>query len=153
MAREEKTREARHGLNRLAALADPRIGLFILIYFTIALGSNGFGFYVPEILKRHFSGWGADAIGYLYLIPNVTTAIAMFLIGRHSDRTGERRWHLALCAFLAAIGWGAQRDPPIALARPALPDAGPGGDDQHDRAVLVARHLVLSGSARSAGSR
>jgi len=29
----------------------------------------------------------------------------MFLIGRHSDRTGERRWHLALCALLAAIGW------------------------------------------------
>jgi hypothetical protein len=29
----------------------------------------------------------------------------MFLIGRHSDRTGERRWHLALCALAAAVGW------------------------------------------------
>ena len=25
--------------------------------------------------------------------------------GVHSDRTGERRWHVALPAFLAAVGW------------------------------------------------
>ncbi|MGP0069666.1 MAG: MFS transporter [Isosphaeraceae bacterium] len=105
MEKEEKGQESRHGLNRLGALADWRVGLFILIYFTIALGSNGFGFYAPEILKRHFSDWKADGIGYLYLIPNLTTAVAMLLIGGHSDRTGERRWHLAACAFLAAIGW------------------------------------------------
>jgi ACS family tartrate transporter-like MFS transporter len=106
MAREEKSREERHGLHRLQALADPRVGLFILLYFTIALGSNAFGFYAPEILKRHFSGWRDDAIGYLYLVPNLTTAAAMFLIGLHSDRTGERRWHLAWCALFAAAGWG-----------------------------------------------
>jgi hypothetical protein len=29
----------------------------------------------------------------------------MVLIGIHSDRTGERRWHVALSALLAAIGW------------------------------------------------
>jgi MFS transporter, ACS family, tartrate transporter len=106
MVLEEKGREERHGLNRLQALADPRVGLFILLYFTIALGSNAFGFYAPAILKRQFSGWGDDAIGYLYLVPNLATAAAMFLIGRHSDRTGERRWHLAACALYAAAGWG-----------------------------------------------
>ena len=105
MAREEQNREARHGLNRLNALAHPMMGLFILLYFTIALGSNSFGFYAPEILNRHFSGWGPQRIGYLNFIPNITTAIAMLLIGRHSDRTGERRWHLAVCALIAALGW------------------------------------------------
>jgi ACS family tartrate transporter-like MFS transporter len=127
MAREERSREERHGLNRLRALADPRVGLFILLYFTIALGSNGFGFYAPEILKRHFSGWGADAIGYLYLIPNLTTALAMFLIGRHSDRTGERRWHLAVCALLAAVGWGVSatsRSPWVVLLALTIAQAG-----------------------------
>ncbi len=105
MALEEKSREERHGLNRLQALADPRVGLFILLYFTVALGTNAFGFYAPEILKRHFTGWKDDAIGYLYLVPNLTTAVAMFLVGRHSDRTGERRWHLTSCALIAVIGW------------------------------------------------
>lgn len=29
----------------------------------------------------------------------------MIANGTHSDRTGERRWHVALPAFLAAAGW------------------------------------------------
>jgi ACS family tartrate transporter-like MFS transporter len=127
MAREERRQEERHGLNRLGALADPRVGLFILLYFTIALGSNGFGFYAPEILKRHFSGWGSASIGYLYLVPNLTTALAMFLIGRHSDRTGERRWHLAACALLAAAGWAigaTSRSPWIVLLALTMAQVG-----------------------------
>jgi MFS transporter, ACS family, tartrate transporter len=127
MAREERRQEERHGLNRLGALADPRVGLFILLYFTIALGSNGFGFYAPEILKRHFSGWGSAAIGSLYLVPNLTTALAMFLIGRHSDRTGERRWHLAACALIAAVGWAisaTSRSPWIVLLALTMAQVG-----------------------------
>ena len=31
----------------------------------------------------------------------------MILIGRNSDRTGERRWHLAACALMGAIGYAA----------------------------------------------
>jgi nitrate/nitrite transporter NarK len=29
----------------------------------------------------------------------------MIFIGRHSDRTGERRWHLGLCAVAGALGY------------------------------------------------
>jgi MFS transporter, ACS family, tartrate transporter len=32
----------------------------------------------------------------------VVTAIAMVLVGMHSDRTGERRWHTAVPAFVGA---------------------------------------------------
>lgn len=105
LAAEEKARGGRHGLDRLGALWHPVVGLFILIYFTIALGSNSFGFYAPELLRRQFPQRGPLDIGLLYVIPNVTTALAMFLIGRHSDRTGERRWHLAACALTASAGW------------------------------------------------
>ena len=28
----------------------------------------------------------------------------MVLVGRHSDRTGERKWHVAACALVAASG-------------------------------------------------
>ena len=30
--------------------------------------------------------------------------VGMVVIGRHSDRTGERRWHVAGCAIAAALG-------------------------------------------------
>jgi nitrate/nitrite transporter NarK len=37
-------------------------------------------------------------------IPVAAALIAMFLVGRHSDRTGERKYHVAACAMTAATG-------------------------------------------------
>jgi ACS family tartrate transporter-like MFS transporter len=105
MAREEKGREARHGLSRVGALADRKIGLLILLYFTIAMGTNGYGFFAPTILDAQFPRRGAAEIGVLYAIPSLAAALGMVLFGRHSDRSGERRRHLAAASFLAAIGW------------------------------------------------
>ncbi len=105
IAREEKGRDARHGLNRLGALGNPQVGLLILLYFTIAMGTNGYGFFAPTIIDLHFPNRGSDEIGWLYAIPSLVAAIGMILVSRHSDRTGERRWHLAASALLAAIGW------------------------------------------------
>ena len=34
----------------------------------------------------------------------VAGAIGMVLVARHSDVTGERRWHVAVAAFVAAVG-------------------------------------------------
>ena len=35
----------------------------------------------------------------------------------HSDRTGERRWHVAVPAFLAAVGWVMVALSPVAVVR------------------------------------
>ena len=56
MAREERHREERHGLSRLRAMADPRVWLLIAIYFTVAMGTNAIGFFLPKILEGHFPG-------------------------------------------------------------------------------------------------
>jgi ACS family tartrate transporter-like MFS transporter len=37
-------------------------------------------------------------------IPPLYTVVVMVLWGRHSDRTGERNWHVALAAWCAAVG-------------------------------------------------
>ncbi len=105
MAQEEKKREARHGLSRFRALGNPQVGLLILLYFTIAMGTNGYGFYAPTIINAHFPNRGADQIGLLYAIPSLAAAIGMIFVSRHSDRSGERRWHLAGASLLGAIGW------------------------------------------------
>jgi ACS family tartrate transporter-like MFS transporter len=44
-------------------------------------------------------------IGLLAALPHVCAIIGMTLLGAHSDRTGERRGHVALAAFVAAAGW------------------------------------------------
>jgi MFS family permease len=51
----------------------------------------------------------------------------MVVAGRHSDRTGERRWHVALAAFGSALGFGLSawfHNPVLALAALALAFAG-----------------------------
>jgi nitrate/nitrite transporter NarK len=38
------------------------------------------------------------------MIPWGVAAVAMVLVGSHSDRTGERRWHVAGSLLVAAVG-------------------------------------------------
>jgi nitrate/nitrite transporter NarK len=43
------------------------------------------------------------AVGMLSAIPYVAAAVAMVVVGLHSDRSGERRWHTAVPAFAGAL--------------------------------------------------
>jgi D-galactonate transporter len=105
IAGEEMYREQRHGLTLLQAAADRRVWLLILVYFTVAAGSNSIGFYLPKLVQDGFRGLAEFSIGLLTAIPHICAIPCMVLNGLHSDRTGERRWHVALPAFLAAAGW------------------------------------------------
>jgi len=60
------------------------------------------GFWMPQIV-RAASGGSDFTVGLLSAIPYAVAAVGMVVIGWNSDRTGERRWHIAL----AAIGGGA----------------------------------------------
>ncbi len=88
-----------------AAVLDPRVWLLIAIYFTVAMGDNSYGFYMPTFLKSQFPDWLPLPIGLLVAAPSVVAMVGMILVGRHSDRTGERRWHVACSAFTGALGW------------------------------------------------
>ena len=43
-------------------------------------------------------------VGFLNAIPPIVSVVAMVLWSRHSDRTGERTWHVILACLTAAIG-------------------------------------------------
>ena len=102
--RDKSTHESQpHTLK--AAFLDPKVWLLIAIYFTISVGENVYGFFAPSLLKKQFPAWAEDEIGYLAAVPYLFALAAMVLVGRHSDRTGERRWHVAGSAFTAAGGW------------------------------------------------
>jgi ACS family tartrate transporter-like MFS transporter len=105
LAREEKHRREFHGLSLTQALADGRVWLLILLYCTVAAGSNAFGSYLPTLIDTRFPGRAKWEIGLLAAIPNLCALVFMVLNGTHSDRTGERRWHVAIPAFVSALGW------------------------------------------------
>lgn len=80
------------------------VWLLSLIYLTLALGVNGSSLWIPQIIKS-LSGVNNLQVGLLSAIPSLTAAIGMVWNGTHSDRTGERRWHIAVPIFIAAFGF------------------------------------------------
>ena len=106
MSREEKQREERHGFTLFTALSNPRVWLLCLLYFTLAMGASGFSLYLPTLVDGHFPACSKLQIGLLSAIPYSFAVVSMVPSSIHSDRTGERRWHVAVPAFLAAAGWG-----------------------------------------------
>jgi sugar phosphate permease len=85
------------------ALTEPRTWLLAIVYFTIPVTLYGIGFWLPQMLKQA-SGAGDFTIGLLSAIPYACGAAAMVVVGQHSDRVGERRWHVLLPALLGAAG-------------------------------------------------
>jgi MFS family permease len=88
----------------LDAFTSPQVWLCCLIYFGIIVGLYGASFWLPQIIENTFTKvkW---QIGLYAAIPWACAAVGMVLVGRHSDRTGERRWHVALSALAAAAGF------------------------------------------------
>ena len=85
------------------ALTDVRVRRLALLYFGLVTGLYGVTFWQPQIVKG-FGGLSNLEVGFIVAVPNLAAAIAMVAWTRHSDRTGERRWHVALPAFVGALG-------------------------------------------------
>src|SRR5205809_4923658 len=86
-----------------SAFTNRKIWLLIIVYFGATTCTYGLSLWLPNLI-HNVSKVGNFGIGLLSTIPYLATAVAMVLVGVHSDRTGERRWHLALSAFSGAIG-------------------------------------------------
>ena len=87
---------------------------------------------MPQVIQTY--GLDPLQIGLLTAIPYFFAAITMVLWGVHSDRTGERIWHIALPMFIGgvAFAWSAS---PLSLAL-----------------MLVALTLATSGTYAAVGT-
>jgi ACS family tartrate transporter-like MFS transporter len=84
----------------LAAIFSLRIWLLSLVYFGVSTTMYGVTLWLPSVIKS-LSGLGNFAISLIAILPFLATTIIMVLVGLHSDRSGERRWHTAVPAFVA----------------------------------------------------
>jgi ACS family tartrate transporter-like MFS transporter len=106
--------------------ASGRVWLLCLIYFLLNVGSYGYELWLPSIIKG-FSGKGDAIVGFINALPYLAAGIAMLIVSRHSDRTGERRRHVALGATASAIGFAASayfKNPVLAMAGLTIAFAG-----------------------------
>lgn len=85
------------------AFFSPRVWLLVFILLTFNTGFYGLAFWMPSIIKSAGVTSSLE-IGLLTAIPYGVAVIAMFLNARHSNRTGERRLHAAIPAFIGGCG-------------------------------------------------
>lgn len=98
--RASKQTAAKHGI--LAGLADIRVLALALVYFGTSAGLYTLGIWAPQIIKSF--GLSTLAVGLLNAVPPTIAVVAMILWARHSDKTGERTWHVVIACLVAAAG-------------------------------------------------
>ncbi len=86
------------------AFMSSRIWLLCFIYFLLTVGIYGYEMWLPSIIKEFYLQ-SYSVVGLINAIPYLVSVVVMLLIGYHSDKTGERRWHVAISAFAAAAGF------------------------------------------------
>ncbi|WP_153142466.1 MFS transporter [Paraburkholderia agricolaris] len=89
--------------SEMRALADPQLWLLIVVFFMLCAGITGVGLWMPTLVQAT-GVRSLTQIGLLTAVPYLVAIVAMFFNCRHSDRTGERRWHVALPMLIAAMG-------------------------------------------------
>jgi ACS family tartrate transporter-like MFS transporter len=119
LSREEEIRRT-DGANTSirTVIADRNVWHLALVYCTLVIGLYGTGFWMPQIIRALSPSTSNFGIGVLMMIPFIVALVTMILWGRHSDRTGERRWHTALPPLvggIALVGAGLIFQPYIAF--------------------------------------
>jgi ACS family tartrate transporter-like MFS transporter len=87
------------------ALVQTRLWILVGLYFLLITGFYGVGTWLPTFWKKVLEGQNISTVnlGWILALPYAVTGLLMVLWGRHSDRTGERCWHAASAALVAAV--------------------------------------------------
>jgi ACS family tartrate transporter-like MFS transporter len=88
---------------RWAILKSPMGWTCALIWYCILASNYGMIYWLPTIVSG-LSGLSAIQTGLVIALPNIASAIGLVLNARHSDRTGERPFHVAIPALVGGVG-------------------------------------------------
>jgi ACS family tartrate transporter-like MFS transporter len=112
LARNAAGRAATRARNDWSVLRNPLVWLSALLWFCLLSGAYGIMFWLPQIVKQ-MAGLTPLEIGLVNALPWAGVAIGIYANSAHSDRTGERFWHVGLpaaitaAAVIAAMSFGA----------------------------------------------
>lgn len=117
LRREEQLKGAKRAANWWRAFGRREVLLLTAASFCANLGGYGFILWLPHTLNR---GMGLPLIlsTAVAALPFLAATIVSLLVGRSSDRSGERKWH-ACGSFLAAALFlilGSIAEQPVALS-------------------------------------
>lgn len=88
----------------LDALTNWLVWSFALCYFCLTLAMYGFQLWLPQIIKS-LGNLSDTTTALVSAIPAASQALGILVVGTSSDRTGDRRYHMAGAALLGALGF------------------------------------------------
>ena len=102
LRQERAQRERARSFSVVQALVNPKVIALSVVYFGAVATNYGLSFFLPQIVKA-FGVTNVQA-GFITALPYVVGVVSIVWWGRHSDRTLERRFHLAFPLFVACAG-------------------------------------------------
>lgn len=98
-----------HGTAQLrTALRDPRLYLIGIILFATVFGIYAFSFFMPQVIHDFEATFGTELTavqtGFMTSVPFAVAAVSMWLVGKSSDKSGERIKHSVVALSLGAVG-------------------------------------------------
>jgi ACS family tartrate transporter-like MFS transporter len=84
---------------------DPRVLLTTITCFFLVCANFGTVLWLPQILKALFPSLENVQISLLVSLAFLIGGGGGIVWGRHSDRSGDRKWHITASAVLAAAGY------------------------------------------------
>ncbi len=100
---ERTTREREGAASWLKSMLDPRVIALGFVYMGCNIPQYGLSFFLPQIVKA-FGGLSNFQVGLVTALPYAVGAIGMIVWSRHSDSSGERKWHAIIPLLVIVAG-------------------------------------------------
>jgi len=100
---ERATRERHGAMSWFRSMLDPRVIALGFVYMGCNIPQYGLSFFLPQIVKA-FGGLNNVEIGVITALPYAVGAVGMIFWSRHSDKTGERKWHAVIPLGIIVVG-------------------------------------------------
>lgn len=106
LAKEREIKMSKSSPNKWKAFTDKKVWHLSFSYLCYVIALYGLGLWMPQIIKALSSTLTNTTVGLISAIPYICGGVAMVIVARHSDKTMERRYHVALpiaVAFFSLI--------------------------------------------------
>ncbi|HEX3010487.1 MAG TPA: MFS transporter [Syntrophomonadaceae bacterium] len=87
-----------------SVLKVPRVWHMGICYMAYVMALYGVGFWMPQMIKELSKVLSTTQVGLLSSIPYIVASVVMLLVAHHSDKTKERRFHVAFPILMTFIG-------------------------------------------------
>ncbi|MDH7795188.1 MULTISPECIES: MFS transporter [unclassified Beijerinckia] len=105
LAQEEQEKRTEGATSMMAGFFDPRVLMAAATCFFLVCCNFGTVLWLPQIVKGIFPTLTNIQISLLISLAFFISGLGGIWTGRNSDRSGDRKWHLVVCALLATVGF------------------------------------------------